>query len=82
MRRVKVVTTEANRYFVSETTSGTTSDIYLTDGVTTLRLEDCLIWDLYSFEDSEFDEIVAHCKANNNIGVDGFEGWSIVEEAV
>jgi hypothetical protein len=78
MRKVKVVTTVANRYFVGETTSGSTRDICLTDGETTLRLEDCLIWDLYTFEDAEFDEIVAHCKANGGVGIEGFEGWSIV----
>ena len=79
MQKVKVLDAQANRYFVSETTSGTTSDIYLTDGTTVVKLEDCLIWDSECFEDAEFYDIVAHCTANNNVGVDGYEGWSIVQ---
>lgn len=78
MQKIQVVDTVANRYFTSATTSGTTSDIYLTDGVTTVKLEDCLIFDSDCFEDEEFYDIVAHCKANNNVGVEGYEGWSIV----
>jgi hypothetical protein len=80
MQKVKVVDAVANRYFIGESTSGTTSDIYLTDGTTTVKLEDCLIWDSECFEDAEFYDIVAHCKANGNVGVDGYEGWTIVEE--
>jgi hypothetical protein len=78
MQKIQVVDTVANRYFVSATTSGSTSDIYLTDGTTTVKLEDCLIWDSECFEDAEFYDIVKHCKANGNVGVDGYEGWSIV----
>ena len=80
MRKVKVVDAVANRYFIGETTSGTTSDIYLTDGTTTVKLEDCLIWDSECFEDEEFYDIVKHLNANNGVGVDGYEGWTIVEE--
>jgi hypothetical protein len=78
MQKVKVLDAQANRYFVSATTSGTTSDIYLTDGTTVVKLEDCLIWDSECFEDAEFYDIVKHCTANNGVGVDGYEGWSIV----
>jgi hypothetical protein len=78
MQKVKVLDAQANRYFVSETTSGTTSDIYLTDGTTVVKLEDCLIWDSECFEDAEFYDIIAHCKAHGGVGVEGYEGWSIV----
>jgi hypothetical protein len=82
MRKIKVVDAVANRYFVSETTSGATSDIYLTDGTITLKLEDCLIWDSESFEDEEFYDIVEHLNANNGVGVEGYEGWTLVKEQV
>jgi hypothetical protein len=72
MRKIKVVDAVANRYYIGETTSGSTSDIYLTDGTITLKLEDCLIWDSECFEDEEFYDIVA------NIGNEGYDGWSIV----
>ena len=78
MQKIQVVDAVANRYFIGETTSGTTSDIYLTDGTTTVKLEDCLIWDSECFEDEEFYDIVTHCTANGGVGVDGYEGWSIV----
>ena len=80
MQKIQVVDAVANRYFVSETTSGSTSDIYLTDGATTLKLEDCLIWDSESFEDTEFYDIVVQCKANE-AGMREL-GWTIVKEAV
>jgi hypothetical protein len=82
MRKIKVVDAVANRYFVSETTSGATSDIYLTDGTITLKLEDCLIWDSESFEDEEFYDIVAHLQEEELTGVHfvEYEGWSIVTE--
>ena len=79
MQKIQVVDTVANRYFTSATTSGSTSDIYLTDGITTVKLEDCLIWDSECFEDAEFYDIVEHCVANGGVGVDGYEGWSIVQ---
>ena len=79
MQNVQLVTAVHNRYMVAETTSGCTSDIYLTDGETTVKLEDCLIWDSGEFEDAEFYDIVAHCKANDNVGVEEYEGWSIVD---
>lgn len=80
MQKIKVVDTVANRYFVSETTSGSTSDIYLTDGAITIKLEDCLIWDSDSFEDAEFYDIVAHLQEQELTGVQfvEYEGWSIV----
>ena len=77
-KKIKVVDAVANRYFISDVTSGTTSDIYLTDGRTTIKLEDCLIWDSESFADEEFYDIVKHCNANSGVGVDEYEGWSIV----
>lgn len=76
MQKIKVLDTVANRYYVGETTSGATSDIYLTDGTTTVKLEDCLIFDSEDFEDAEFYDIVERCKA------DAEEmrtmGWTIV----
>jgi hypothetical protein len=78
MRKIKVVDTVANRYFIGETTSGSTSDIYLTDGKTTIKLEDCLIWDSESFDDEEFYSIVEDCKANEAEMRE--MGWTIVEE--
>ena len=80
MQKIKVVDAVANRYFIGESTSGTTSDIYLTDGVTTIKLEDCLIWDSECFEDAEFYDIVAHLQEQELTGVQfvEYEGWSIV----
>ena len=80
MQKIKVLDTVANRYYIGETTSGSTSDIYLTDGTTTIKLEDCLIWDSENFDDSEFYDIVEQCKANAKEMRD--LGWTIVEERV
>jgi hypothetical protein len=79
MQKIQVVDTVANRYFIGETTSGSTSDIYLTDGAITIKLEDCLIWDSESFEDEEFYDIVEHLNANKGVGVEEYEGWTLVE---
>jgi hypothetical protein len=79
MQKIQVVDTVANRYFIGATTSGTTSDVYLTDGTTTVKLEDCLIFDSDCFEDEEFYDIVEHLQANGGVGVDAYEGWSIVQ---
>ena len=76
MQKIKVADVQSNRYYIGETTSGATNDIYLTDGETTVKLEDCLIWDSESFEDEEFYDIVAQCKANADEMRD--LGWSIV----
>jgi len=79
MNKIKIVDAVANRYFIGETTSGTTSDIYLTDGATVVKLEDCLIWDSECFEDSEFYDILEHLQSTDNgVGVEEYEGWSIV----
>jgi hypothetical protein len=80
MQKIQVVDAVANRYFIGATTSGTTSDIYLTDGVITIKLEDCLIWDSECFEDAEFYDIVAHLQEQELTGVQfvAYEGWSIV----
>ena len=80
MRKIKVADVQSNRYYIGETTSGATNDIYLTDGVTTIKLEDCLIWEEASFEDEEFYDIVERCKANADEMAE--MGWTIVEEAV
>ena len=42
MRKLQY-TTQLNRYYIGDTTSGATNDILITDGSTTLKLEDCLI---------------------------------------
>lgn len=77
MRKVKLVDMVHNGYVITETTSGSTNDIYLTDGTTTIKLEDCLIWEDSLFTDEEFYEIVADCK--NNATAMAEQGWSIVE---
>jgi hypothetical protein len=82
MQKVQVVNAVANRYFIGESTSGSTSDVYLSDGVVTVKLEDCLIWDSECFEDEEFYDIVEHLNANNGVGVEGYEGWTLVKEQV
>ena len=69
-------TTQSNRYYIGESTSGITNDIYITDGKQTLKLEDCLIWESSEFKLRDFDTTVAQCKAN---AVEMAEmGWSIV----
>ena len=79
MRKIKIATTELNRYFIGETTSGSTSDIYLTDGDTIIMLEDCLIFDSEVFEDEEFYDILAHLQQQEDgCGIDGYEGWRLV----
>lgn len=76
-------TTKQNRYYVGETTSGTTNDIYITDGQYVLKLEDCLIWDSEDFTLAEFDDIVAHLTEEIFTGVHfvEYEGWSLEEVA-
>ena len=69
-------TTQLNRYFVGETTSGATNDILITDGNTTLKLEDCLIWESSEFKLRDFDATVKQCKANATEMLE--MGWSIV----
>jgi hypothetical protein len=76
MNKVKIVDVQSNRYFIGETTSGATNDIYLTDGKTTIKLEDCLIWEEELFDDEEFYAIVEDCKANAAEMAE--QGWSIV----
>jgi len=79
MQKVKVVGAVYNRYLIAETTSGSTDDIYLSDGVHTIMLEDCLIWDSECFEDSEFYDILEHLQSTEDgVGVEEYEGWSIV----
>jgi hypothetical protein len=75
MRKLKY-TTELNRYYIGETTSGATNDIYITDGTTTLKLEDCLIWESSEFKVRDFDATVKQCKTNAEEMLEA--GWSIV----
>jgi hypothetical protein len=66
----------SNRYFVSEYTSGSTNDIYLTNGTDTIMLEDCLIWEDDEFTDAEADDILAHLQTTaDGVGVEEYEGW-------
>ena len=73
-------TTESNRYYVGATTSGSTNDIYITDGKHTLKLEDCLIWESAEFTLADFDDTLAQCKADAELMAD--LGWTIVQEQV
>jgi hypothetical protein len=75
MRKLKY-TTELNRYYIGETTSGATNDIYITDGTTTLKLEDCLIWESSEFKVRDFDATVKQCKTNAEEMLEA--GWTIV----
>jgi hypothetical protein len=63
-KRKLTYTTQLNRYFIGDTTSGATNDIYITDGNVTLKLEDCLIWESSEFKMRDFDETVKQCKTN------------------
>lgn len=79
MQTIQVVDAVANRFFVGETTSGGTSNIYLTDGKHTIMLEDCLIWESECFEDSEFYDILAHLQQQEyGVGIEQYEGWHLI----
>ena len=81
MQNVEVVGMQDNRYFVSEYTSGSTNDIYLSDGVHTIMLEDCLIWDSEEFADEEFYDILEHLQSTaDGVGVEEYEGWYLITE--
>jgi hypothetical protein len=67
-------------YFMGETTSGSTDNIYITDGSVTVMLEDCLIWEDENFNLADFDKTVADCKADEANMRE--LGWTIVEEQV
>jgi hypothetical protein len=69
-------TTQLNRYYIGETTSGATNDILITDGNTTLKLEDCLIWESSDFNMRDFDETVKRCIADTEEMRE--MGWTIV----
>jgi hypothetical protein len=74
---------EYTRYLIAETTSGSCYCYYITDGTTTVRLEDCLIFEGEDFTLADFDDIVEACTYNGGVGAEEYEGWSIVtEEAV
>ena len=85
MRKVwEQVDVRSNRYFISEHTSGATNDIYLSNGIDTIMLEDCLIWEDSEFTDAEAEDILAHLQTTTDgVGVEEYEGWYLcVEEAV
>ena len=76
-------TTQANRYYIGESTSGITNDIYITDGQYTLKLEDCLIWESELFTLNDFDDIVSKLIESELTGQTflDLEGWSLEEVA-
>ena len=81
MRKVEVIAVESNRYYIGETTSGATNDIYLSDGKHTIMLEDCLIWESECFEDEEFYDILEHLQSTEDgVGIGDYEGWYLCEE--
>jgi len=84
MRKVKVVGAVYNRYLIAETTSGSTNDVYLSDGEHTIMLEDCLIWEDSDFTDEEFYDILGVVKATTAEQRDGteYEGWHLIKETV
>jgi hypothetical protein len=77
MRKVKLVCTEQVGYMITDTTSGSLSNVYLQCGLRTIMLEECLIWE-NGFTVREFDRVVKHCEANGGVGVNEFDGWRIV----
>jgi hypothetical protein len=80
IRRLDYWQGEYTRYLINEFTSGSCYCYYLTDGTTTVRLEDCLIFEFDDFKLSDFDDIVEACTANNGVGTEEYEGWTIVTE--
>jgi hypothetical protein len=68
-----------NRYMIAETTSGSTDDIYLSNGTDTIMLEDCLIWEDSEFTDEEADDILEHLlSTDDGVGVEDYEGWRLI----
>jgi hypothetical protein len=68
-----------NRYMIAETTSGSTDDIYLSNGTDTIMLEDCLIWEDSEFTDEEADDILEHLQSTDDgVGVEDYEGWRLI----
>ena len=84
MRKVKLVGAVYNRYLIAETTSGSTNNIYLSDGEHTIMLEDCLIWEDSEFTDEEFYDILGVVQATTAEQRDGteYEGWHLIKETV
>ena len=76
-------TTKLNRYYIGETTSGATNDIFITDGQYVLKLEDCLIWDSETFTLAEFDNIVSTLIESELTGQTflDLEGWTLEDVA-
>jgi hypothetical protein len=70
-----------NRYFVSEHTSGRTDNIYLSNGIETIMLEDCLIWEDSAFTDDEAEDILEHLQSTTDgVGIEEYEGWYLCKE--
>jgi hypothetical protein len=66
MRKL-TVSKQHSGYFTCATTSGSTQNIYITDGGKyTLMLEECLIWEDELFDVAEFDLTVRDCLADAN----------------
>lgn len=82
MRKLEY-TTQLNRYYIGESTSGATNDIYITDGQYVLKLEDCLIWDSEDFTLAEFDDIVSKLIETELTGQTFLEldGWTLEDVA-
>jgi len=76
-------TTELNRYYIGESTSGATNDIYITDGQYVLKLEDCLIWESSEFTLAEFDDIVSKLIESELTGQTflDLDGWTLEDVA-
>ena len=76
-------TTESNRYYIGESTSGATNDIYITDGQYVLKLADCLIWDSEDFTLADFDDIVSKLIEHELTGQTflDLDGWSLEDVA-
>jgi hypothetical protein len=72
-----------NRYLVNEYTSGRTEDIYLSNGVHTIMLEDCLIWEDSEFTDADADEILEYLlDTDDGVGMHDYEGWYLCKVLV
>jgi hypothetical protein len=83
MKRIIWEQTEAvyNRYMIAATTSGSTHDIYLTNGIETIMLEDCLIWEDSEFTDDEAEDILEHLQSTTDgVGIGDYEGWYLCKE--
>ena len=70
-----------NRYMVNAYTSGRTDDIYLTNGIETIMLEDCLMLEDSEFTDEEAEEILENLQSTTDgVGIGDYEGWYLITE--